>query len=306
MLRGILCICLLCLAVASARAEITVHLILSESGPAYLESANAFSAGLSPRQNIKIWPLADISAVQLQNLSRSSEQLLVPVGVKAANFVAEHHLGQAPVLTLMIPRSVSEKLQWPGNLPRKKISAVYIDQPAGRSLALLKATFPAARRVGLVISPENAAVAKSLALEAGRRNLQLNVETVTTADAVSSALRRVLADSDVLLLVPDGIAINAGNAQNVLLTTYRFRIPVVGFSQGLSKAGAVASVYSSPAQIGQQGAQFAQRLIETGEFPPPQHANENSISFNLHVARSLGLVLPNEADIRLKLEAQGE
>jgi ABC-type uncharacterized transport system substrate-binding protein len=183
---------------------------------------------------------------------------------------------------------------------------VYIDQPASRSLGLVEAAFPAARRVGLVVSPENAVVARLLAQEAARRNLKLNVETIDSAVDVAPALRRVLADSDVLLLAPDAIAINAGNAQNVLLTTYRFRVPVIGFSQGLAKAGAVASVYSSPAQIGRQGAVLATRFGETGELPPPQHASEFSIAFNTQVARSLGVVLPNEADIRHKLGAQSE
>ncbi len=282
-----------------------VHLILSQDAPAYQEVANAFRAGIGLQQNVKVSTLADLDIAQVQSLTRGSD-LVVPVGVKATRFVAAHHAGQAPVLALMIPRATSESLKWPAGLARKKISAVFIDQPPERSLALVEAAFPAARNVGLVISSENEAVAKALAREAARRNLRLNVETVTAPEALSSALRRVLSESDVLLLVPDAIAINAGNAQNVLLTTYRFRIPVIGFSQGLTKAGAIASVYSSPAQIGMQGGQSALRLYEVGELPSPSHARENSIAFNSHVARSLGLALPDEADIRRKLESKND
>jgi len=282
-----------------------IHLILSDSGVAYQELSDAFRADIGARASVKIWPLADLSPDQAQGLSRAAD-LMVPVGVKAARFVAEHHVGQAPVLSLMIPRTAQEKLQWPTQLGRKKVSAIFIDQPPSRSLGLVDAAFPNARRVGLVISAENAAYVKTLAREATQHNLGLAIETISSAEDLAPALRRVLQDSDVLLLVPDAIAINAGNAQNVLLTTYRFRTPVIGFSQGLSKAGAVASVYSSPAQIGQQGARFALLLEDGGELPPPQHAAEFSISFNPHVARSLGLALPNEAEIRRKLGARRE
>ena len=286
-----------------ASANAVAHLILSDDAAAYQEVAASFRTGIGLQHDVKVWKLADLGIAQVQMLTRGSD-LVVPVGVKAARFVAEHHAGQAPVLSLMIPRAASENLKWPAGLARKKISAVFIDQPPERSLALVEAAFPTALNVGLVVSTENEAVAKALAKEATRRNLRLNVETVAAPEALPSALRRVLSESDVLLLVPDAIAINASNAKNVLLTTYRFRIPVVGFSQGLTKAGAVVSVYSSPAQIGLQGGQSALRLDEVGELPIPHHAKENSIAFNPHVARSLGLVLPDEASIRRKLESK--
>jgi ABC-type uncharacterized transport system substrate-binding protein len=305
MLRHFFLLCLTWLLFQPAWGEDVIHLVLSDTGIAYQEAADAFRVGIGPRQSVKVWSLADLSASQVQSLTHTDD-LVVPVGVKAARFVAEHHAGQAPVLSLMIPRAVSEKLQWPASLGRKNVSAVYIDQPASRSFGLVDAAFPAARRVGLLVSAENAVVARLLAQEAARRNFKLIVETIDSADDVAPALRRILPDSDVLLLVPDTLAINAGNAQNVLLTTYRFRIPVIGFSPGLSKAGAVASVYSSPAQIGRQGAQMAARQGEGGELSPPRHAGEFSIAFNPHVARSLGVILPVETDIRRKLGAQIE
>lgn len=305
MLRRILLLSFFCLLGSSAAVAGVAHLILSEDAAAYREVANAFRAGIGPRQSVKVWTLAELGVAQVQNLTRGSD-LVVPVGVKATRFVAAHHAGQAPVLALMIPRAASESLKWPAGLARKKISAVYIDQPPERSLALVEAAFPTARNVGLVVSSENERVATALAKEAARRNLGLHVETVAAPEALPAALRNVLSDSDVLLLVPDAIAINASNAQNVLLTTYRFRIPVVGFSHGLTKAGAVASVYSSPAQIGLQGGQAALRLHEVGELPSPRHAREHSLAFNPHVARSLGVVLPDEADIRHQLESAND
>jgi putative tryptophan/tyrosine transport system substrate-binding protein len=305
MSRRFVLFCLIWLVLPPAWAEGVIHLILSDNGAAYQEASDAFRAEIGSRAAVKVWTLQELAAEQAQILSRTTG-LLAPVGVKAARFVAEHHVGQAPVLALMIPRAASEKLEWPSSLGRRKISGIFIDQPPSRSLGLVEAAFPAARRVGLVISPENAGVIREFGKEATQRNLRLVVETINSPEEVASALRRVLQDSDALLLVPDAIAINAGNAQNVLLTTYRFRIPVIGFSQGLSRAGAVASVYSTPRQIGQQGAQFALRLEDSGELPPPQHAGEFSVGFNPHVARSLGIALPNEADIRRKLGARRE
>lgn len=305
MFRRLILSLLLLLVLPLARADLAVHLILSENGPAYQEVAETFCKGIGSHATVKTWALTELAPSQLKSLSRTMV-LLVPVGVKAARLVAENYSGFAHVLCLMVPRAVVGNLEWSSAPGPGRNAAVFIDQPLARTLNLIEATFPQARRVGLMISPENSVIAKALAQESSRRKFIYNVEQIATPLDVAPALRRLLPDSDVLLLVPDAMAINAGNAQNVLLTTYRYRVPVVGFSQGLAKAGAVASVYSSPVQIGRQGIQMALRLIETGELPHAQHASEFSIAFNPHVARSLGMSAPNEAEIRLKLGAQDD
>jgi len=281
-----------------------VQLVASEEGGAYREAVDSFRAAFASQRPVKTWTLTELDGRQIRALT-GENNLIVPIGLKAARAVAEQHAGQAAVLTLMIPRVSGERLNWPAGLSRRKISYVYIDQPAGRSLGLVEAAFPAARRVGLVVSAENADTVKTLQQEAARRRVDLNVEMVASPEEVAPALRGVLPESDVLLLVPDALAMHAGNAQNVLLTTYRYRVPAIGFSAGLSRAGAVVSVFSSPAQIGRQGALMASRWKpESGELPPAQHADDFSVVFNTYVARSLGVVLPDLGEVRRKLGAR--
>jgi len=291
---------------SSAWAEGQVHLLLSDAGGAYQEAAGAFRAIYGQRRPVRTWTLDEVGPQQLRAWSGEND-LIVPIGLAATQLLADNHAGQAAVLSLMIPSVSVERLNWPVTLPRRKISYVYIDQPANRSLGLVDAAFVQAKRVGLVVSAENAATVKLLQQEAARRHLKLSLETVARAEELAPALRNVLPESDVLLLVPDSLAIHAGNAKNVLLTTYRYRVPVVGFSQGLSRAGAVAAVYSSPAQIGRQGARMALRWKpENGDLPPAQHADEFSVDFNSYVARSLGVVLPDLSEVRRKLGAADE
>ena len=305
MLR-VLLILLTWLAFTPVWADGVVHLLASEAGGAYREAADAFRAAFAARRPVKFWTLAELDNRQIRALT-SENNLIVPIGLKAARAVAEQHGGQAAVLTLMIPHVSAERLVWPANLPRRKVSHVHIDQPVSRTLSLVEAVFPRASRIGLVVSAENAEAVKGFQQEAARRHLSLNLEWVARPEQVAPALRGVLPEADVLLLLPDSVAFHAGNAQNVLLTTYRYRVPVVGFSRGLAKAGAVAVVYSSPAQIGRQGARMASRWKpESGDLPAAQHADDFSIAFNSHVARSLGVILPDLGEARRKLGAVDE
>lgn len=313
MKRGLVSWCLFRLLLAGwllsscvAVAEGQLHLLLSDSGAAYQEAAEAFRAAFGQRRPVHTWVLGEVGTQQVRVWSGEND-LIIPIGLAATHLVADNHAGQAAVLSLMVPRVSAERLNWSSALPRRKTAYVYIDQPASRYLDLVEATFAQAKRVGLVVSRENADNVKLLQQEASRRRLKLNLETVARADEVASALRNVLPESEVLLLLPDFLTFHAGNAQNVLLTTYRYRVPVLGFSRGLSKAGAVAAVYSTPAQIGRQGARMASRWKpESGDLPSSQHADEFSVDFNPYVARSLGVVLPDLGEVRRKLGADGE
>ncbi len=273
-----------------------VTLLLSEQGPAYTEAAEAFAARLGETRNLRILQLDALQERELQQLTREAG-LLVPVGLKATRAVAQQASVQSAVLALMVPRSGFEAETWPAGLPRRRVSAVFIDQPPERSLHLIERLLPNARRLGVLYSPLSQPYLPPLNQEAHRRGLILRLADVSQTGGVAGGLRRVLTEADVLLLLPDAQVVNAGNVQHLLLTTYRYRVPVIGFSQSLVRAGAVAAVYSTPAQIGAQGGEIARRWLQGGgELPAPRHCDEYAIAYNHHVARSLGIRLPHATD----------
>jgi len=82
---------------------------------------------------------------------------------------------------------------------------------------------------------------------------------------------------------------------------------VVGFSEALVKAGALVGLYSSSKQVGAQGAEMASRaLAPDGALPPPQWPRQFTVRVNYSVARSLGIVLPDEAMLAAALVAAGK
>jgi len=286
-----------------AHANHQIHLVLSESGGVYQALARAFRGHAGSRHDIRVWHLSEIGDAQLRALSRGND-LLVPVGLQAARSLAEVHAGSAPVLMLMVPRASAERIRWPASLHEHKRSAVYVDQPVERTLALVRVLIPSARTIGLVVSSEHAHTVADVRREAARRGIAVKVETVTATHQVTRALRAVLDAADVLLLVPDSVAVTAESARSLLLTTYRAGVPVIGFSEGLSRAGAVASVYSSPAQIGRQGAILAERWSPvTGALPGATYATEHSLAFNAHVAKVLGLQHADPRELRRAIGA---
>lgn len=283
-----------------ASAQATVWIAVSEGSADYAAVAEEVRAGLmrgEAQVEVSIRPWADV----VQGVS-PQVRLIVTVGSPAfmgvTEAAAEGRLGRTPLLATLLPRTVFEA-------QRRKlagsVSGVVLDQPAARQMALLRYAFPHLRRVGTLLGPESQARQAALEKAAVEQGLQLNVYKVAGEAELYPALRRALEENDLLLAVPDAAVYNGGTIQNVLLASYRQRIPLIGFSPAYVRAGAMLALYSSLPQIGSQTARAARSLLADGTVSSPQHPADFIISINANVARSLGFRLSEDA-LRLQLQ----
>jgi ABC-type uncharacterized transport system substrate-binding protein len=118
----------------------------------------------------------------------------------------------------------------------------------------------------------------------------------------------VLAQSDVMLGVVDPLVFSRTSAQSVLLTAYRRRVPLIGISSAYVDAGALAAVYSTPAQIGRQLAELIEQFSQnpTAKLPPPQYPKYFSVAVNYQAAEVLGLDIDDEENLERRLSNRRE
>lgn len=287
----------------STLARAGIFLVLSEAEPAYEAVAGSFQESLGKDTPVQVRLVEKLSPAQMRGLTRE-EHLIVPVGVRAVRFVAQHHAGRAAVLGLLVPQVTVDRIKWPATLGEGRLAYVYIDQPVARSLDMLAAAMPGRKRVGVVVSQENTEILDTLRREVTLRGMRLGSAMANDPAGVRAGVRRMLETSEVILLVPDALVLNTLNLQHLLLASYRAGIPILGFSPGLAKAGAVLSVFSSPEQIGWQGGGMARQWLSRGLLPASSHAQRFSVRINSHVARALGLHLPSEQELAGMLGAQ--
>lgn len=284
--------------VTSARA--TVWIAVSEGSADYRAVAEEVRAGLVRGEvppEVFILPWTEVALGVPPQV-----KLLVTVGSPAfsgiAEASAEGRVGRTPLVATLLPRMVFEaqrrKLTGP-------VTAIVLDQPAVRQMTLLRYAFPHMRRVGILLGPESRPRQATLESAAAEQGLQANVYRVAGETELYPALRRALEENDVLLAVPDAAVYNGGSIQNVLLASYRQRIPLIGFSPAYVRAGAMLALYSTIPQIGSQTARVARSLLADSPVPPLQNPAEFVISVNVNVARSLGFRLSEDA-LRLQLQ----
>ena len=265
--------------VFSSQAEaFRVTVLMADEGAAFQEFAQTFT-----------------SEAQKNNLSTQVSQgipslidtdLIVAVGIKSAVIASNSHL---PVLCVLISKVGFEKLlrELPSDRNKDNISAIYFDQPVKRQIAMITAVLPEAKKIGLLFSAslDMPKYRKAIA----DKKLGLREQKLESSDSLYRDLESVLENSDVLLSIPDAEVYNSLSMRNILLATYRSKIPLVGFSSGYVKAGALCAVFSTPNQIALQTVQLTKQFEATGKLPVAQFPREFEVLINQQVANSLGI-----------------
>ena len=284
-----------------AQAEtLNVRMVLSDNTPPYRQFSTALNQALAASK-------ADVAVVESQaGISPQSgagihADLVIAVGMKAMEFAIARF--DAPVLGVMIPRMGYEILleNHPAHHRFKAISAIYLDQPWDRQLNFIQAALPEHKTVGLLYSPNT-----HITLPRLPRGMSLNAQSTRPAENLFATLESVLTNSDVLLVIPDSEIYSSSNVRNILLTSYRHQVPLIGISQAYVNAGALGAIFSLPEQLAGQTGETVVSFAKNRRLPEPQYPVLFSISLNQQVARSLGIVLDSPEAIRERMTKAGE
>lgn len=277
-------------------APLAITVVLSENTGAYREFSDKLQETLSGKN-------VAFAVIDSPNGSVPATGLVVGVGMKAATAVAA---SKAPaVLNVLIPSSGHDKLlrDFPQRAHSKTFSAIFMDQPMERQARLIKAMLPRARRVGIMFDsfpPDDLAMLKQ---RVAKHGLSLHEQIIGPNTSLYAALQALLQNSEVLLALPDDTVYNSSTIRNILLATYRSGVPLIGFSPGYVKAGALGAVFSTPAQIVEQAASAIQQYGEIRTLPAAQHPQIFEVATNEQVARSLGLNIRSVDELRREMSA---
>ena len=277
-----------------------VRLVMSDSTPPYQQFSVALNKALVENN-------ADVTIIESQAdaASRSNGgakiDLVIAVGMKATEFAITDF--DAPLLSTMIPRAGYEMLREKHSSLRSSnaVSAIYLDQPWERQLSFIRAALPRHSVVGVLYSPDTPIVLPRLP-----QGMSLNAKSVSSAKTLFATLENILNSSDVLLVIPDSEIYSSSNVRNILLASYRQRVPLIGVSQAYVNAGALCAIFSTPEQLAEQVAKAIISFSSDRQLPGPQYPESFSIGINNQVARSLGIEIASPDVIRKRMEKAGE
>ncbi len=293
--RSLLLTCFLLLASLGLQAQVRVALVSSSSSAAFVEAEQAFlktlEAAGNSRYSVRQLQLTDLSANMLDEIA-ASNGIFVALGTDASLALAR--LGvKTPVLSALLPRaSFARVVAQSGRRLSSQFSAVYLDQPMARQLNLIRLALPQAQRVSVVWGSDSLQKAAALRQHAQHLGLLLQETQVNAQEQVFAGLREVLDGSDVLLALADPQVFNASNLQNIMLASFRARVPMVAFSPAYVRAGALLALHTTATQAGAQAGQVVHDWLLGVALPATaQEPLQFDVTVNQHVARTFGLSL---------------
>lgn len=266
-----------------AAEPLRVLVVAGEANPIYQRFVEVFKRDLPTGILVTL-----IDRVEDFSEGSHNADLILTVGIKAAGWVAGRT--KIPVLAVMIPKyGVAELF---AARPRgTQTSAIFLDQPWFRQVALVRAALPERTRVGVLYSSNAGLDLGELRNQLAKHGATLIEKQHISAEPLFDDLDELLSRCDVLIAVPEGGIFNSANIRNILLSSYNRGIPLVGFSEGLVKAGALLAVFSTPEQIALQARTATATYARLRRLPEPLTPAFFSVAANREVARSLRITL---------------
>lgn len=266
----------------AAQAAGYVVVVRSSELPPYRIVETAFRDAFG-RPNRTFSLAQDNARAEVQHALEGEALLVFAIGAQAAKLAIDLN-PSVPVVYALVPNPEKIGLQ-----DRTPGISMYVS-PATQ-VAALKGLLPKAKRVGVLY---DAAISQSLVDEcdaaAAAAGMTLVREPVTSRKDVAAAARLLFRQSDVVWLIPDTTVLSAETFKFLVQTSLETKVPLVGFSEGMTKAGALLSVEAEHAAMGRKAADLARRIL--GGARPRIESPDASISLNFKSAQLLGVTVP--------------
>jgi ABC-type uncharacterized transport system substrate-binding protein len=278
-------------------AELKHHIVIITSSNSRYQQTTARIIQQRLEENNAITML--VSADNIASASNNNKTLYVAIGDRA---ITKLHEFDTNAFALRLTSR-----QIPGIKYSSAQSDLITAQPACRNIQLIRAINPGWDSVGVLSSSRSLDTAAELTRCAIQQNIDLQVYAISDDSDLLKTLETAIENNKVLLAITDPLIYNSHSVKNILLTAYRHRKPVVGYSDSFVRAGAVAAIYTSPQYVGITAAELVSDFLQNSwQFDKNIYKPDDfSVSVNRQVAASLEMSLPSEEKLKESIKQMG-
>lgn len=224
------------------------------------------------------------------SITKTNPAVYVTVGPTALRTLLTRPASGAVIALFTANHLYNEIVTGAPEARRLTVTGIYADPSPADQFRLIAAMFKKRVAVAVLITERTAHLLPTLSAAAVQTDTDLLIERIGTADLLDRALNRG-STAQVLLALPDSSIYNSQAVRHILLSTYRRNQAVVGFSESLVNAGALASTYSTIEDIIVQLREMLVEYATAGRLPNPQFPKYFRVATNDHVARSLNVLI---------------
>jgi len=217
-------------------------------------------------------------------LATPGTRVIIAVGSEALQIV-EGEQPTVPVICTMILRNTPEL-----SLPASPAATISLDVSIPSLLTRLKQLFPEKTRLGIIRNPALGGLNSApLPTRSQLQGFTVRLVECSGADQLLAALDSLKGQVDFVWCLPDGTLYNSVTIKPLILASIEHRLPLIGFSENFTRAGAAVGIYPDFRDIGLQTGEVARQVLDGQPLHAPQGPRRLRVAVNQSVLRLLGL-----------------
>jgi len=272
-----------------AEKTLQVLIVANSTDEPYQLASKGFKAQLSLMHSIKY---AEIIILRNKNpdltvsaaIKDNNPDLIFSLGGESTE-AALRNTSKIPVVATMILKKSSY-------LRTGNLTGVYLNFPLTIQFEWLKKFFPEQRKIAIFYNPaENSGLIQEAKKIAEQQRLDLISIPVETPKELPDALDQLRNNIEILLAIPDEVAMSTKTAKEVLLASFRNRVPLIGLSDNWVKSGAFYSLSWDYDDLGRQCAIQADKLLKGVPIQnvPIEFPRKTTYSINAKIAEHMNM-----------------
>ncbi len=276
-----------------------IAILVSADVSPYHQAVQGFTSQLPPDTEFTSYQLKGDTLQGREMAKRvraSGADVVLAVGLKAS-LAAKLEIIDIPTIFCMVLNPEDY------GLPTSNMVGIRMRVSGKEQLRTLLSIVPSAKTIGVLYDPEKSRkFVEQARKDAQTLDLSLVAQAVMSTSDLPNTLRTLLSKIDVLWLFRDPTVITETSIPFLLETALKYHKPVFGFSSGLARHGATASMSINYVELGHQASELAKQILRTGELSPtmpkllsPQRTH---LALNLGISQFLGLS-PNPQVVQL-------
>lgn len=295
----LLLIMLSCRITASAQPisakDIRIFIVKSKDLAPYNEAVNGIQKQLDTDIDSKSVFTGELDNAEFIDLLKTGNPALIVTVGTDATIECRKLFTDVPIVFTMIldPENINVS---DNNQTRGNITGVSLSIPVKKQFEIIKDVFPDIKTLGILYDLNTRSERiKELSALAQDANLQIVAEPVKHPKDIPQALNQIVQQADMLWAEVDAMVYTPQTAKQIILKTFRNKMPFFAYSDLYVKAGALMTLACNYEDVGKQTAAIIKQILIDGtpanqiDFQAPQHPQ---LIINKRTASTIGTQFP--------------
>ena len=281
----------ICLWANPVCAQKTSHVLIvaNSSDTPFQEAIQGFKEQISARGNITFTELllSQTQVPAVKEIDSIKPDLIFALGLDSVTWASQQTSSIPIVATMVLKEDVFRQ--------SPNITGIELGYTLQTQFQWLKKFFPQQKSVAVLFNPaENAATileAQKMGLQNGFNLVAIPVES---PKQLPFALEQLASNIEILFAIPDETVMSVNTAKEVLLASFRNKVPFIGLSDNWVKSGAFYALSWDYMDLGQQSGELALKILSGAAIKTisPEHPRKVTYTINAKIAEHMKMEIP--------------